>query len=303
MAQKIAIYPGRFQPPHKGHLKAYETIKQMVGSNNAYIATSDVINDKSPLSFQEKQQIWSRHGVPIDKIVKVVNPYRSDEITHKFDPKNTIILFFLSQKDAQRISYTKKDGSPAYLQPYQKNKNNLKTFDQHSYVFVISTQNSTAYVNGRPITGTAIRESLGSPKYTENQKKKFFQNVFGWFDIALFDLMVDKFSKSNTLNESKFKRLIKAIINELFFPEPGGEVDKNDLKSMQGKEDSEEKETEEDPEMDRKSRELARKQLDVAKKKREFQLTQRKYRKQGVEQDTRDIDATDSEIDVIRSKI
>ena len=303
--QTIGIYPGRFQPPHRGHLRAYDYMKQIVGPNNAYVATSDKVDPvTSPLNFREKQQLWSRHGISIDKVVKVTNPYKSEEITHKFDPKKTAAIFFLSQKDAERIPFTNKMGQPSYFQPYKGNENNLQPIVQHGYIAVTPT----FAIDGKKISGTTVREGLGSPKYTESQKKKFFQWVFGWFDVALFDLLVSKFTESEqnkpssqkpSVNEvhQKLKELIKGVIRELVFPEP--EIDDTDFKDN----DTEKQSLESDPESERKSRELARQQLDTTKKKRQFQDTQKKYRMKGVEQDKRDIKHTDAEINNLRKKI
>ena len=305
--QTIGIYPGRFQPPHRGHLRAYDYMKQIVGPNNAYVATSDKVDPvTSPLNFREKQQLWSRHGISIDKVVKVTNPYKSEEITHKFDPKKTAAIFFLSQKDAERIPFTNKMGQPSYFQPYKGNENNLQSIVQHGYIAVTPT----FAIDGKKISGTTVREGLGSPKYTEPQKKKFFQWVFGWFDVALFDLLVSKFTESEqnkpssekkTVNEAhiRLKEILKGMIRELMFPEPAGA----DLDSKKDTKGVEQQSLEDDPELERKSRELARQQLDTVKKKRQFQDTQRKYRMKGVEQDKRDLKSTDAEINNLRKKI
>lgn len=305
--QTIGIYPGRFQPPHRGHLRAYDYMKQIVGPNNAYVATSDKVDPvKSPLNFREKQQLWSRHGVSIDKVVKVTNPYKSEEITHKFDPKKTAAIFFLSQKDAERIPFVNKAGQPSYFQPYKGNEDKLQPIEQHGYIAVTPT----FPIDGKKISGTTVREGLGSPKYTEPQKKKFFQWVFGWFDVALFDLLVSKFTESEqnkpssekkTVNEVhiRLKEILKGMIRELMFPEPSG----TETDSQKDTQDTEQQPIEDDPEVEKKAREFARKQLDTVKKKREFQDTQRKYRIKGVEQDKRDIKNTDAEINSLRKKI
>jgi hypothetical protein len=304
----IGIYPGRFQPPHRGHVKLYDYVKKIVGPDNAYVATSDKVDPvKSPLNFKEKQHIWTRHGVPIDKVVKVVNPYKSEEITHKFNPKQTAAVFFLSKKDADRIPFQRKDGQPAYFQPYKGNENKLLPFEQHSYIAVSPTYK----IDGKIISGTTVREGLGSPKYTEPQKRKFFQWVFGWFDISLFEMLVDKFSKSEQsksaepetpLKEShdRLKEILKGMIRELIFPSPAGEIDTT---APLPDSDAAQKALEPGPEAEKKERERARQELDATKKKRAFQDSQKKYRLKGIEQDKRDIKATDAEIDDLRGKI
>ena len=304
----IGIYPGRFQPPHRGHFMAYEYEKKIVGPNNAYVATSDKQDPiKSPLNFKEKQQIWTRHGVPIDKVVKVTNPYKSDEITHKFNPKQTAVIFFLSQKDAARIPFKRKDGQPAYFQPYKNNENNLQPFEQHAYIAI----SPTFKIDGKTISGTAVRKGLGSPKYTDAQKRKFFQWVFGWFDIALYEMMVSKFTESEqnknaspkspvNENRNRLKEILKGIIRELVFPEPSGQ---SDLATDTGNTDISKTDIKHDPSAEKKAKELARKELDAMKKKRTFQDTQKKYRMKGIEQDKRDIKVTDAEISDLRKNI
>lgn len=205
----IGIYPGRFHPPHRGHLNAYNFLKGITG-NDTYVSTSGKVElPDSPLTFGEKQQIWVRHGVAPDHIIQTKSPYKSLEITQKYDPDKTSVIFALGQKDAERL----KVDQGGYFKSYPGNTNNLDPLSKHGYVLIIPE--STSMVDGKILSGTAVRQMLGSDKYTDDQKEKFFRYIFGWYDIALFKDLTQKFkyNKVNESIESKIKRII-ALLKE-----------------------------------------------------------------------------------------
>ena len=106
----ISVYGGRFQPPHRGHLGVYNRLKQ-ISAEDTFIATSDKTpTPDSPLNFQEKQQIWQKHGVPITHVIRVKNVYSPVEITNKFMDTSTAAIFALGSKDLERFG-TKRGSS------------------------------------------------------------------------------------------------------------------------------------------------------------------------------------------------
>ena len=205
----IGIYPGRFHPPHRGHLNAYNFLKLITG-NDTYVSTSGKVElPDSPLTFGEKQQIWVRHGIAPDHIVQTKSPYKSLEITQKYDPDKTSVIFALGQKDAERL----KVDQGGYFKSYPGNTNTLEPLNKHGYVLIIPE--SQTMVDGKILSGTAVRQMLGSDKYTDDQKEKFFRYIFGWYDIALFKDLTQKFkyNKMNESIESKLKRIV-ALLKE-----------------------------------------------------------------------------------------
>ena len=185
----IGIYPGRFQPAGVHHYKTYKWLEGKF--DKAYVATSNKTDaTKSPMNFKEKKMIWTKHGVK--NVTKVKNPYVCEEILKKYDPNTTAVVYVFGEKDAGRLKTTKADGSPAYYQSYEKNKNDLKPYGEHGY-FIVAPHVSIK-VLGKEVSGTRIRDLLGSPKHDRMTKTQAFEELFGWYDEKIFKYLVKKFS-------------------------------------------------------------------------------------------------------------
>jgi len=151
----ICIYPGRFQPPHRGHAATYRLLEKKYGQENTFIATSNKTDgDKSPFDFAEKKALLIAAGVPAERIVQVVNTYNATEITSKYDLAHTVVLYAVGEKDMgtdPRFSnFIKKDGSPSYLLPMIPEP---ETADKHAYLIIAPTVEFQ--INGKPITSAS----------------------------------------------------------------------------------------------------------------------------------------------------
>ena len=234
----IAIYPGRFQPFGQHHAAAFKWLQKEFGAANAYIVTSNVVQPpKSPFSFKDKQDIIRHYGFD-DRLVQVKNPYKSEEILSKLNPKDTAVVFMVGAKDMAedpRFKIGKKvSGGDSYFQDYKKNKSSLQGFDKHGYLVVAPHVHITIPGYGE-MSGTTLRKALGA-KIPRDKKVKQFKAVFGWYDKKTADMVFDKletmsestlFSKqwwneSLELNEAismnelkmKFKKFITALKQE-----------------------------------------------------------------------------------------
>jgi cytidyltransferase-like protein len=207
----LVIYPGRFQPFHKGHAQVFQWLKNKFG--DAYIATSDKVEaPKSPFNFQEKKQMMRLAGVPAGKIKQVLNPYMAREILKDFDPKTTVLIFAVSQKDMEedpRFSFkATKSGKPGYLQPYAGNEKKLKPFGDATKMqgYVIVTPTFTFNVLGKPATSASeLRKQFVS---LDNKKQKeFITDLFGKYDADIHKLMKkkigDMIGKTKTIKQLK----------------------------------------------------------------------------------------------------
>jgi nicotinamide mononucleotide adenylyltransferase len=142
----IAIMPGRYQPFHRGHKAAYDTLVDKFGDRDVFIATSDVTAPlTSPFTYSDKVEMMTTLGIPPSKIAKVKNPYKAEEITREFDdPTDVNLVFGVSEKDMQgekpRFKFgKKKDGTPSYFQPYPENEKKIKPMGEHAYIYTVPT--------------------------------------------------------------------------------------------------------------------------------------------------------------------
>lgn len=190
--QTLALYPGRFQPPHIGHMQAWQWLNNKFG--RAFIVTSDKVDPpRSPFSFDEKRSLLMHAGVPSNAIVQVKNPYRADEIVSKYDPENTVLVFAVSQKDMSedpRFSFApKKDGSPSYLQSYKENEHDLKPLSQHGYVTTVPTFKFN--VLGKPMrSATEFRAEFAQAD--QDTQAAMIKDLYGSYDADIHQLMSGK---------------------------------------------------------------------------------------------------------------
>lgn len=201
----IAIYPGRFQPFGKHHAAAFKWLQQQFGQANAYIVTSDKVDPpKSPFDFNEKKAIISQYG--FTNIVQVKNPYKAEELMNDLNPSDTAVVFMVGEKDMQEDPRfkigQKKDGSPSYFQVYKDNKSNLQGFDKHGYL-VTAPHISIAIPGYGEMSGTELRNVLGTKTVARDEKKKIFKDVFGWYDEQTANMIFDKLEP---LTESIFTK-------------------------------------------------------------------------------------------------
>ena len=185
----IMIYPGRFQPMGKHHAGVYKELAKRFGEENTFIATTNkVALPKSPLNFVEKLKVINKHG--IRNVVNVVNPYKAEEITKRFDPETTAVLFAVGDKDMRedprfRIGF-KKNGEPSYFQKYSENEGNLKPYTEHGYLYVAPHISLDVPGYGE-MSGTTLRRALA------NASKEDFQNIMDFFDRDIYEMLKEKF--------------------------------------------------------------------------------------------------------------
>ena len=208
----VAIYPGRFQPMGRHHAKAYKWLKSKF--KDAYVVTSDISGGpKHPFSFGEKKKIINKHG--ISNVVKVKNPYQANELLKKFDPETTAAVFMVGQKDASRLG-------GKFFQPW-KGKAEVG-YEDGAYT-IIAPHESLNIPGYGEMSGTTIRKALGAD-ISEDEKKKLFKDIFGFFNASLYKSIVDKLEKLHEIIASIVGPVaIKSLLGEASFDGGAGIVD------------------------------------------------------------------------------
>jgi hypothetical protein len=184
----VVIFPGRFQPAHKGHAQVYRSLQQEFPGSDVYIATSEKIDDKSPFTFEERKFVLQKLGISEDKIVKVKSPYVAKEISEKYNQEKDSLVYALSEKDASRISYTKKDGSPGYFQRLE-NAQDLLPMKDKGYIKVAAV--TPFKILGKTVIGaTQIRDMY--KHVSESERKQIIVDLYGKFDEDIYNLFNNK---------------------------------------------------------------------------------------------------------------
>ena len=189
----VVIYPGRFQPFHKGHHRVFEYLTKKFGRDNVYIATSNkVAPPKSPFNFSQKAAMMRLTGVPMDRVVETREPYRADEILSKY-PVETRVIYAVSEKDMAEdprfAKFTKKDGSPSYFQPAPAKLKDMQNKEQHAYIMTVPTFEFT--VLGQPMhSATELRHQFSQAD--DDTQRAMVQDLFGAFDQEVYAIMRDQ---------------------------------------------------------------------------------------------------------------
>lgn len=185
----LVVYPGRFHPFHVGHGKVFKYLKKKYNGAKVYIASSGKTDaHKSPFSFDEKKKMMMLAGVDPNAVVLTNIPYVASEITDRYDPDTTVVVYAVSEKDMSddpRFDFPptglkmKKNGEPAHMQLWPGIAN-AKPLRNHSYIVTVPT--FTFSIRGEAVnSATQIRNMIGNADETE--LLQILQDLYGRTDI------------------------------------------------------------------------------------------------------------------------
>ena len=96
------------------------------------------------------------------------------------------------------------------FQDFNKNRNNLKGHEEHGYYMV--APHVSMKIGGNEISGTTMRNILGSPKVKEEDRPKIFKKLFGYYNQGVYNMLTNKFKKLfEFYNQPSVKKLVKEV--------------------------------------------------------------------------------------------
>jgi cytidyltransferase-like protein len=199
--QLVVLYPGRFQPFHLGHREVFQSLQSKFGRDNVYIATSNKVEPpKSPFNFSDKTVFMNAAGIPSDRILEVVSPYKLPE--PQFNPANTIFIVAVGAPDRDRLrpDSVKKDGTPGYFKTFES-LDKCATADKHGYVIIADERQKVITINGQQVDvshGTPARAAWNAVRDNPKSRSEYLLQMYGRDDPEL-GRVLDKIPQ--TVNE------------------------------------------------------------------------------------------------------
>lgn len=189
----IVIMPGGFHPFHAGHASLYQSALKAFPGADVYVAATNDTKSR-PFPFEIKEKLAKVAGVQDGRFVQVTSPFQAKEILQNYNPEEDVVVFVRSEKDRNeqpKPGGTKKDGSPAYFQPYTGK--DMQPFGKHGYIAYLPTvefgpgiKSATEIRNIWPQLNDRRKLAMVMslyPKAQENQR--LAQNIVKMLDLGM----------------------------------------------------------------------------------------------------------------------
>ena len=185
--------PGGFHPFHAGHAALYKSAVETFNNADTYVAATNDTKTR-PFPFSIKEKLAKLAGVADKHFVQVKSPFQAKEITQHYNPDEDVLIFVRSEKDKNeqpKPGGTKKDGSPAYFQPWTGK--NLQPFSKHAYIAYLPTvefgpgiTSATEIRNAWPTLNDKRKTAMVMSLYPVTQKNpKLAANVVKMLDMGM----------------------------------------------------------------------------------------------------------------------
>jgi len=220
--RQIVIMPGGFHPFHAGHAALYKSAVKAFNNADTYVAATNDTKTR-PFPFAIKEKLAKLAGVADEHFVQVKSPFQAKEITQHYNPDEDVLIFVRSEKDKTeqpKPGGTKKDGSPAYFQPWTGK--NLQPFSKHAYIAYLPTvefgpgiTSATEIRNAWPKLDDRRKTAMVMSLYPVTQKNpKLAANVVKMLDMG----MGEQENVEEAKKKKKKKKKSSRTVGGYFFP-------------------------------------------------------------------------------------
>lgn len=154
--------PGGFHPFHAGHAALYQSAVKNFPDADVYVTATNDTSER-PFPFSIKEKLARLSGVPEGHFVQTTSPFSSEEVTKRYNPNETILIFVKSEKNAKGgpdpegpfpaevdpktgqlplVTRGPNKGKPVSnkLQYYKGNEDNLQPMSKHTYLAYLPVQ-------------------------------------------------------------------------------------------------------------------------------------------------------------------
>jgi hypothetical protein len=191
--RNIVIMPGGFHPFHAGHAALYKSAVKAFNDADVYVAATNDTKTR-PFPFAVKEKLAKLAGVADKHFVQVKSPFQPKEITDHYNPEEDVLIFVRSEKDrneSPKPGGTKKDGSPAYFQPWTGK--DVQPFGKQAYIAYLPTvefgpgiTSATEIRNAWPKLDDRRKTAMVMSLYPVTQKNpKLASNVVKMLDMGM----------------------------------------------------------------------------------------------------------------------
>jgi len=192
----IALFPGSFKPPHKGHMDVVSKLSNQFGKV-IVIVSAPIKQLRSRITAEQAVQIFNLYIADAglsDKAIAITSPIPTPVGTaYKFIQEedfaaNTKVFVATSTKDQSRYPQEKLDKAAA------KNPTNPTATE-----ITLDTSNLEG---GEPVSATLMRQVIDSGKENSHLLRKFFPDKITTETIAkIISILFDENTSSAFLNE------------------------------------------------------------------------------------------------------
>jgi hypothetical protein len=223
----IVIMPGGFHPFHAGHMSLYNSAKEAFPGAELYVAATNDMSER-PFPFSIKEKLAKLAGVQPGHFIQVKSPFQAKEITQNFNPEQDVLVFVRSEKDkneSPKPGGMKKDGSPAYFQPLEGNKDKLQPFGKHAYFAYLPTvkfgpgiTSATEIRNAWPTLNEKRKLAMVMSLYPVTQQKpQLAKNVVKLLDAGMSGQpLSESLDGKNIDKANQVASMLYAVKPELF---------------------------------------------------------------------------------------